>query len=528
MKKKIVITLLLLFGLAGLSDNVWSQSLQNGQRRMYESAKRRTVAQDWKQAARLYEKMIQEYPDSRYDDEAKFWVGYCLEKEDGRQQEAFETFDELVKKRPDSPWADDAVLRQISLAESFVQKGDNKYRSFLKDQLAHDDAKIRHQAALALGRLGDASVLPVLKDMQDHGEFKDVAKSLVDELENRQNQEGTFAAGGKVKVDKNLRPTQKTGKRFKLNAKPDYLVYYSEKRFAQYQALTHQNNEWTQDQLLTFGLWYILPPESFDDYYSLDENARKEWLRMFWKRNDPTPLTDTNEAEIEFEKRVKYAHEHFTYYDGLKDFYYAPWDARGEIYIKYGKPSLRKHDAYREYWYYADYNRISFFIRPKVTNIFGRAIFLDSRFLRTRRVDPEKLKDEFVFAPSFHFTLDKKIKPIRDFQVEIAKNTQGTNSILLHYEIPIKELRIQRENKRYKVEYEQKYVLFDSKMNEIMRRENTQRVQNTSKGILKRQKVIKQTIQFKLQPGNYSLALQIEDKKAKKLAVKMIDFQVKG
>ncbi|NOY59871.1 MAG: GWxTD domain-containing protein [Calditrichaeota bacterium] len=528
MEKKIIITFLLLFYLAGLPANLQSQSLQNGQRRMYESAKQRTVAQDWKQAARLYEKMIRKYPDSRYDDEAKFWVGYCLEKEDGRQEEAFQTFDELVKKRPDSPWADDAVFNQISLAESFVRKGDEKYRPFLKDQLANDDPRIRHQAALALGRLGDTSVLPVLKDMQDRGEFKEIAKSLVEELENAQNQEGALATDGKVKVGKNLKPAQKSKTRFALNAKPDHLVYYSEKRFAQYRALTHQNDEWTRDQLLTFGLWYILPPESFDDYYSLDKNARKEWLRMFWKRNDPTPLTDVNEAEIEFEKRVKYAREHFTYYDGLKDFYYAPWDARGEIYIKYGKPSLRKHDAYREYWYYADYNRISFFIRPKVTNIFGRAIFLDSRFLRTRRVDPEKLKDEYVFAPSFHFTLDRKIKPIRDFRVEIAKDSRGTSNILLHYELPIDELKIQRENKRYKVEYEQKYVLFDSKMNEIMRRENIQQVAKSSKGILKRQKIIKQTIRFELKPGNYSLALQIEDKKAKKLAVKMIDFQVKG
>ena len=102
------------------------------------------------------------------------------------------------------------------------------------------------------------------------------------------------------------------------------------------------------------------------------------------------------------------------------------------------------------------------------------------------------------------------------------------NNILLHYEIPIKELRIQQGNKRYQIEYEQKYVLFDSRMNEIMRREKTQRVENASKGILKKQKVIKQTIQFHLKPGNYSLALQIEDKKTKKLAVKMIDFQVKG
>ncbi len=365
--------------------------------------------------------------------------------------------------------------------------------------------------------------------MEDHGEFKDVARSLVDELENTQNREGTLSADdGKVKVDKNLRPAQKSGKRFTLNAKPDRLVFYSEKRYAQYQELTHKIDKWTQDQLLTFALWYILPPESFDEYSSLDENARKEWLRMFWKRNDPTPLTELNEEEIEFENRVEYAREHFSYYDGMKDLYYAPWDARGEIYIKYGKPTLRKHDAYREYWYYADFNRISFFIRPKVTNIFGRAIFLDSRFLRTRRVDPEKLKDEYIFAPSFHFTLDKKITPIRDFQVEIAKNTRGTNNILLHYEIPIKELRIQQENKRFKVEYEQKYVLFDSRMNEIMRREKTQQVQNTSKGILTRQKVIQQTIQLNLKPGNYSLALQIEDKKAKKLAVKMIDFRVKG
>ena len=59
---------------------------------------------------------------------------------------------------------------------------------------------------------------------------------------------------------------------------------------------------------------------------------RQAFLNRFWKRRDPTPITEVNERRVEHFRRVTYAREHF----GSTVF---PWDRRGEIYVRYGTPS---------------------------------------------------------------------------------------------------------------------------------------------------------------------------------------------
>ncbi len=59
---------------------------------------------------------------------------------------------------------------------------------------------------------------------------------------------------------------------------------------------------------------------------------RQAFLNRFWKRRDPTPITEVNERRVEHFRRVAYAREHF----GSTVF---PWDRRGEIYVRYGTPS---------------------------------------------------------------------------------------------------------------------------------------------------------------------------------------------
>ncbi len=83
--------------------------------------------------------------------------------------------------------------------------------------------------------------------------------------------------------------------------------------------------------------------------------SRKEKLRRwkaFWKRRDPTPGTEENEAMEEFYRRVKYADQHFR---GFKE----GWRTdRGRIYITYGQPDEIERHPFDldsppfEIWYY--------------------------------------------------------------------------------------------------------------------------------------------------------------------------------
>lgn len=68
---------------------------------------------------------------------------------------------------------------------------------------------------------------------------------------------------------------------------------------------------------------------------------RQVLLQQFWKRRDPTPITDVNERRVEHFRRVAHAREHF----GSAVF---PWDRRGEIYVRYGTPSHKSASANRQ------------------------------------------------------------------------------------------------------------------------------------------------------------------------------------
>lgn len=71
-----------------------------------------------------------------------------------------------------------------------------------------------------------------------------------------------------------------------------------------------------------------------ETYARTSGEARQEFLRQFWARRDPDLMTQVNERLIEHYRRVWYARDHF----GQKK---APWDRRGEVYVRYGDPDYR-------------------------------------------------------------------------------------------------------------------------------------------------------------------------------------------
>jgi GWxTD domain-containing protein len=63
-----------------------------------------------------------------------------------------------------------------------------------------------------------------------------------------------------------------------------------------------------------------------------DAEARREFIREFWTRRDPDPLTEENEYKIEFERRIDHANRFFR--EGGPG-----WNTdRGRIYIYIGAP----------------------------------------------------------------------------------------------------------------------------------------------------------------------------------------------
>ena len=393
----VLMTLLVLIGMLSAQDDP--------SHRLYLQAKKYSFEQKWLPAAELFSQLVKEYPKSPYREEADFWIGYCLEKA-GETLRAYEAFEKMQTLYSGGAWQDDAMTHQIILAEKLAQKPGDRYYAALQRALDAPEEEIRLAAATALARLGDQRALPVLKSLRAQPLFDSEAERLLRQLEMKEPE----AADDSYLLRDEEAPQRRS---IRTRTGDDPINFFQEHRFEQYRSLTRKDDNWTHDELIDFAMWHILPTDQFDEYLGLDRNARVLWLESYWKQRDPTPTTPENECRDEFELRVAYARSQFNYYDGRKDFYYAPWDARGEIYLKFGRPERRTISDGGEFWHYPAHRDVTFFIRPHVTNVFGRSIFiasLDNRTMRSAARPGERLKwrnfhNEYIFQPGFYFTL---------------------------------------------------------------------------------------------------------------------------
>ncbi|NIA22828.1 MAG: GWxTD domain-containing protein [Proteobacteria bacterium] len=109
-------------------------------------------------------------------------------------------------------------------------------------------------------------------------------------------------------------------------------------------------------------LVYISTPSEIRKLKNAPESKRDSLWSVFWKKRDPVPTTEKNEAEIEYFKRVEYANKKFTSYK-------PGWKTdRGMIYIKYGPPDDIESFPYNidsepyEIWYYSELHKRFVFV----------------------------------------------------------------------------------------------------------------------------------------------------------------------
>lgn len=109
-------------------------------------------------------------------------------------------------------------------------------------------------------------------------------------------------------------------------------------------------------------LRYVAAQSSIDDIRDAGEySERRKKYAEFWERLDPTPGTPTNEAMVEYYRRIDYANKNFRSYA-------AGWlTDKGRVYVIYGPPDNIATDNFRtdgrtvEIWQYYSRNlRLSF------------------------------------------------------------------------------------------------------------------------------------------------------------------------
>jgi len=77
----------------------------------------------------------------------------------------------------------------------------------------------------------------------------------------------------------------------------------------------------------------LLPPGMVEPYAAMPAVARGHYEQEFWRAADPDPVTEENEARLEFWARVTQAE--MLYGEAQRP---GEWDLRAQYYVRYGKP----------------------------------------------------------------------------------------------------------------------------------------------------------------------------------------------
>ena len=86
-----------------------------------------------------------------------------------------------------------------------------------------------------------------------------------------------------------------------------------------------------EDRALFHDLSLVATGDALARFQAAPRTEREDLANAFWAGRDPAPITVANERLLEHYRRVAYALEHFGEFQH-------PWDARGEVYIRYGRP----------------------------------------------------------------------------------------------------------------------------------------------------------------------------------------------
>jgi GWxTD domain-containing protein len=87
------------------------------------------------------------------------------------------------------------------------------------------------------------------------------------------------------------------------------------------------------DRWVEKDVFYLIAKDERDEFLNLKTVEEKEnFIEVFWRKRDPTPVTEANEFKEIYYERIAFANEHFA--SGLSG-----WKTdRGIVYILYGKP----------------------------------------------------------------------------------------------------------------------------------------------------------------------------------------------
>ena len=181
MKKRIVIYCLFIC-LVSLSLQLNARDQTD--EKLFKEAKILIFDKEWKRAQEILEKLISDFPESRWYQLALFYKAKCLQEQEGKEKEAIDAYKDYVQlKDPNRGLAEESEISIIDLASELYKAGKKPYLNEIENRLSSSNKVIKYYSAVKLSYIKDKKIaargLPVLKEIinkERDDELRDRAK----------------------------------------------------------------------------------------------------------------------------------------------------------------------------------------------------------------------------------------------------------------------------------------------------------------------------------------------------------------
>ena len=270
--------------------------------------------------------------------------------------------------------------------------------------------------------------------------------------------------------------------------------------------------------------WTVIPPSHRTVYENVDlitspgearqpssgSVNRSTRADRVWARLDPTPITLLNERRLEHYRRVWLAIHQF----GRRRW---PWDARGDLYIRWGEPDFRststnpnleippaidrllerwkqfagdmstyrghgKYDESWEMWVYKEvYGGIRLdFVDQWKTGLFE---FMEPDYRQGDLYAPELIVSRAAESDPEQFVPGDTLKPL-DFYYDVVQHRGDTTEsvVEIYYGLPTSKLAFEPDGDRQSAQVTLGFTLHDNQWGEVERRKDRTSFEIVAKG----------------------------------------------
>jgi len=138
--------------------------------KLFQDAKILIFDKEWENAQGKLEKLLEEYPESRWFSQALFYKGKCLEEQKGKEIQALQVYKNFLKlKDRNKSLTEEAEISIIELASRLYKEGKSSSLGEIERRLSSPNRVIKYYAAFQLSSVKDKKVarraIPVLKEI---------------------------------------------------------------------------------------------------------------------------------------------------------------------------------------------------------------------------------------------------------------------------------------------------------------------------------------------------------------------------